>query len=163
MSVTRNRAKTYGPYRHGHKWRVHVRSGDRTIYQSFDDFGEAAARVLAGRPKAPRERQKRGASWVYFVQCQDDNGYIKIGYTRDLARRLVDIQMGCPYEIVLLAEIRTSEPSLFEATLHERFGQLSVRGEWFRPAPDLLEMINSLPSRSQMIANLLGGRQASVQ
>jgi hypothetical protein len=73
---------------------------------------------------------------VYFMQSGD---FIKIGYTRSPAARVMKMRTDCPMPIVLLH----SEPGTFqqERFLHRQFAAHRTQGEWFRAAPELLEYI----------------------
>jgi hypothetical protein len=77
-----------------------------------------------------------GTNRVYFIEMND---FIKIGFTRNLSRRLEDLSLGHPYEIRLLHDI----PGTFdtETDMHRRFKHLHVRGEWFKKDADVLEFI----------------------
>ena len=77
-----------------------------------------------------------GSSRVYFIEM---NEFIKIGFTRNLSRRLEELALGHPYEILLLHDI----PGTFdtETDMHRRFRHLHVRGEWFKKDAELLEFI----------------------
>ena len=89
---------------------------------------------------------------VYFIQCCDNAGYIKIGYTTThvragqlhtareaLALRMSSIQSSCPYPLKALGV--TSGDPREERFLHARFASLRVRGEWFSPGLDLIAFI----------------------
>jgi hypothetical protein len=104
---------------------------------------------------------------VYFIQCQNADGYIKIGHTMmhvpdmtkahagcktlrrhssllmtpydALMTRISSLQVSCPYPLKALGV--TSGDPCEERSLHARFSHLSVRGEWFKPAPELMEFI----------------------
>jgi|KBSSwiStaDraftv2_1062776.scaffolds.fasta_scaffold00132_34 hypothetical protein len=96
---------------------------------------------------------------IYFAQCQDENGYIKIGYTKDVNARIASFQCGCPYPIVLIAWFTSDDAKNVEATLLERFKHLRVRCEWFRPELELLDaiaQIGSVKSASSRVAAALG-------
>lgn len=76
---------------------------------------------------------------IYFIQDQTTL-LIKIGYTgNDAEGRLKDFQTGCPSGLVLLLAIPGSKP--WETQLHHQFAAYRERGEWFRPAPELLQFI----------------------
>jgi hypothetical protein len=75
---------------------------------------------------------------VYFIQS-GDGGQIKVGTTDDLPYRLRLLQSGNPEELTVLATLpggRREEAQLHRALLlHRR------RGEWFVPAPELLQAV----------------------
>lgn len=69
--------------------------------------------------------------FVYFVQCGEAGGPIKIGVTQDVDQRLSRLQVGCPIELTLLASIYVDDGEKLEADLHRRFATSRIRGEWF--------------------------------
>lgn len=77
---------------------------------------------------------------VYFIQNQCPNKYIKIGRSDGFAGRLLELRIGSPYELVVLAT--TSKYT--ESEMHKRFEKFRVRSEWFRPEPELLAFIETL-------------------
>lgn len=91
-----------------------------------------------------------GDGWIYFVQCGDDAGPIKIGHATDLRGRLDKMQIGCPYLLRLLASffIKGGVQSA-ESMLHERFAAHWIRGEWFACTPELLDTAEQLKSLNQ--------------
>ena len=83
---------------------------------------------------------------VYFIQAGDD-GPIKIGRTQGSPLgRMEALQAGIPVDLRILAIISHVRSS-HETDLHRRFAHLHIRGEWFRPEPDLLTYIreNAIP------------------
>jgi hypothetical protein len=77
-------------------------------------------------------------SFVYFIQPVD-GGLIKIGVARNVKKRLAAHQIGSPVILRLLLAI-PGDASL-ESIMHSRFGRLRRHGEWFEPAPLLLQFI----------------------
>ncbi|NIA72299.1 hypothetical protein HBA54_27285 [Pelagibius litoralis] len=76
---------------------------------------------------------------VYFAQA-GDAGPIKIGFASDVEKRLAGLQTGNPEPIRLLNIVPDGTRSL-EARIHAKFGEHRLRGEWFRPAPEVLEFV----------------------
>lgn len=80
--------------------------------------------------------KERKTHVVYFIYCA---GFVKIGTTRILHKRLSTLQMGAPWQtriVSLLAGGRITEDYL-----HSVFRELSIGGEWFRLGPDLRQAI----------------------
>ena len=75
--------------------------------------------------------------YIYFVQSED--GYIKIGCTQRLKLRIKAIQACNPLKIKLVGKMKGGYD--LEAELHKRFKKYRKRGEWFHPAPELIEYI----------------------
>jgi hypothetical protein len=77
-------------------------------------------------------------SRVYFVQ-ESGMGAIKIGTTKNVNTRVSDMAVGTPHLLAVLALIDGNHE--VEHALHQRFAHARIRGEWFRPVPELLEYI----------------------
>jgi hypothetical protein len=88
-----------------------------------------------------RPGQKPGPSLVYFLQ-ESGRGFIKIGCTTALPGRLSDLGWATPHELVLLATKRGDKN--LERQFHRQFESARVSGEWFRPVPELLALIETL-------------------
>ena|ERR1035437_7064974 len=70
---------------------------------------------------------------IYFLQCNGENGPIKIGYSTNadtLTTRMEDFSTGNPYPLRLLGTI-THASEMDEHALQRRFASLRLRGEWF--------------------------------
>lgn len=75
---------------------------------------------------------------VYFIQAGED-GPVKIGTAEDVAARLSELQTGSPAPLQLLGYVSGGRAD--EQMLHRRFAALRMRGEWFSPAPELIDFI----------------------
>jgi Meiotically Up-regulated Gene 113 (MUG113) protein len=102
------------------------------IVDDMDNDAVTLARV-DDRAKVPD-----GSSVVYFIQ-EDGAGAIKIGTSKHLKKRMDEIARILPSEIVLLATIEGGHE--VEWVIQQRFNHAHVKGEWFRPVPELLEYI----------------------
>lgn len=89
------------------------------------------------RPSGPRGiRLKRNGGFIYFVKMGEA---IKIGFAKDVARRVKHMQGGCPEPLEIIASMQGSPAT--EKQLHRKFEDLCIRGEWFRPGDLLLNFI----------------------
>jgi len=79
--------------------------------------------------------------FVYFIQSGSD-GAIKIGFSSKVDIRLGSLQKANAETLRLLATIPGTMAD--EARLHQRFAAHRIRGEWFRPAEELLLAIKEL-------------------
>lgn len=86
-------------------------------------------------------RNRRESGFVYFIQCGDDRGPIKIGRGRDVEDRLTSHQIGNPYPLRLLTHVYVDDPRKAEWSLHQRFTLSRIRGEWFAWSPDLADVV----------------------
>ena len=88
---------------------------------------------------------KDGRPQIYFVQAA--SGPIKIGFVKKaMVHRLKDLQVG-NHEVLTLIGWKLGTVSE-ERALHVRFRHLRIRGEWFRPAPELLALVKKHPPTS---------------
>ena len=79
---------------------------------------------------------KRLTGCVYFVQGES-GGPIKIGYSADIVTRITKLQKSYPDKLKVLSVI----PGDFktEAAIHKQLAEYRLQGEWFNPAPAVLE------------------------
>jgi uncharacterized protein YozE (UPF0346 family) len=79
---------------------------------------------------------------IYFFECETTRE-IKIGITSGrVEKRMATVQTARGHKLSVLATIPGT--TKFERALHERFAQHRLKGEWFRPHPDILEYIAQL-------------------
>lgn len=89
---------------------------------------------------------------VYFIQRGDD-GPIKIGHVRrvsNLLRRMRDIQNACAEPVYLRKIIPTTREDHLELVLHWRFAEHRLKGEWFAPAPRVVEYMERKSANSEV-------------
>ena len=77
--------------------------------------------------------------WIYFAR-HGLEGPIKIGRTEDPFRRLMDLSVGTPIELVLLGAMLSEQTSLEEEEIKQRLSVHHIRGEWFKAEAVLNEM-----------------------
>jgi hypothetical protein len=90
--------------------------------------------------KPPREQlslRPIGAYSVYFAQDPVSTD-IKIGFSKNVRSRLGGL--GRP--VRLLATLEGNRE--VESAIHHRFRLARIRGEWFRPAPELLKYMDEI-------------------
>lgn len=80
-------------------------------------------------------------TYVYFVQSVE-GGPIKIGHACNLDSRLSALQSGNPTDLRVLAAFVADEDT--EDALHDLLRSVCVRGEWFHPVSDLVELIANI-------------------
>ena len=82
------------------------------------------------------EQNKKGL--VYFIHQEHDFHRFKIGYTTNLAERLVNLQIGTPDLLVVYKTIENVTKQK-ETELRRLFSQYHIRGEWFAITPDMID------------------------
>jgi hypothetical protein len=107
--------------------------------------------LLSGLGTLPlvSEPSQAESSFVYFIR-QGEKGPIKIGFAADPQKRKQQLQTSSSDTLHTLLVL----PGTFqtEAHYHARFATLRLRGEWFRPEPELLEFIEK--TRAENLARL---------
>jgi hypothetical protein len=95
--------------------------------------------------KPPREQlslRTIGTHSVYFAQ-DPASTEIKIGFSRSVRSRLAGL--GRPVRLLATREGNRE----VESAIHHRFRHARVRGEWFRPTPELLAYIEEISSSKE--------------
>lgn len=66
---------------------------------------------------------------IYFIG-NTFNGYVKIGKTNNIKKRLYSIQNGCPLKVCVLKIIEAD--NTLEKEIHKKLKGLGLSGEWFK-------------------------------
>lgn len=92
-----------------------------------------------GRKLVKLSRRQPGLfSFVYAIQA-GEGGPIKIGVSDSPWARLKTLQQANSETLIPLAAWYTLKR--VEKELHEIYAYARIRGEWFRPDPDLIELV----------------------
>jgi len=102
------------------------------LWQCLAIHGRVRAREV--RYKVEHVPQSELCGLVYFVQSGDD-GPIKIGWSRDVVRRVAELQTANAHALVLLGAVPGTMED--EAAMHARFAHLRMEAEWFRNSPEI--------------------------
>lgn len=81
---------------------------------------------------------------VYFIKCESPDGFVKIGWSRSVDRRIAALQSASAYRMTLLKVVDGGHRE--EQALHARFAHLRHRGEWYRHDGELAVFCASQPS-----------------
>ena len=108
-------------------------------------WAEADAKVITpGKRTITLSKEKAEApSYVYFVLNRDSNA-VKIGSAKNVRRRLAALQTSSPAQLKLLGSIKAKSIKAaqnLEQSLHQKFADLRIIGEWFRSEKELLHYI----------------------
>lgn len=68
--------------------------------------------------------------FVYLIRCEENN-YYKIGITKNIERRIKQIQTGTPDKIYLVEKYESEHSSKIEKALHNFFSPYHRNNEWF--------------------------------
>ena len=108
---------------------------------------QSAARGLTCKQVAQAfgEELASVTSWIYFVQPGDEP-FVKIGYARDIGRRLCSMRTDNHRALRVLVLFQGTKDS--EERLHLRFKEHRARGEWFRLEGTLAETIRMVREKA---------------
>lgn len=76
--------------------------------------------------------------FLYAIQ-RGEGGPIKLGVAKDPDSRKKTLQTGSPEKLIGLAAWKALPGD--ERELHKRFAEHRISGEWFHPAPELIEYV----------------------
>lgn len=79
---------------------------------------------------------------LYFIESECAERHVKIGIAANPQRRLIKLQMCCPYRLNMLAVFPGK--AHMEKELHQRLVADRLHGEWFRRSDALLAVIAEL-------------------
>jgi hypothetical protein len=105
-------------------------------YQKEYGYNRATATALR-KIAAPR--------WHFYAIQVDPDGPVKLGISQNVQRRLEGLQTAAPYRLKLLVAVPGFRET--EKSVHARFQDARIGGEWFNPTPELLDFIHDLKTR----------------
>lgn len=129
-----------------------IMSIENTMAQCNCDREEAIERLtvqakmyrMSGMVVAPLRQRSGGPGLVYFVEAVGTD-LVKIGFSRDLARRFSALQAHGGATLRLLAAVPGTEKR--ERAIHKRFAGDRAHGEWFKRTPQLSARIDRARER----------------
>lgn len=84
--------------------------------------------------------------YVYLIEA---NRLYKIGRTKDINKRMKQLQTGNPHAIILIKLYETENSIKLEAYIHQTLKDQNIRNEWFRlDNPNSIDTIVSKYDRS---------------
>lgn len=97
-------------------------------------------------------------SHIYFAKPVGADGPIKIGCSRSPQYRIAKFMAWSPVPLEIIATIAGDFSQ--EARLHRRFRGDRLHGEWFRPSPDLIALIEDARGANRLPLGPLPTRAA---
>lgn len=89
----------------------------------------------------PDNQLEPGNTWLYVIQSKQ-GGPVKIGVSKVPERRVKDLQVAQPYELVLLGCIQCRP--FVEMELHEVLKDSKTQDEWFDLSAETQSVINAV-------------------
>ncbi len=114
----------------------------KSLSAALDEMAISPVNILYTQEQQDKEDSPDDDSgYVYFIKMQEGAEhlmYVKIGYSKDVGTRLQDLQVGSPFELVLLRKIFSENAPELEKEMHAKYAQYRARGEWFRMPVDVV-------------------------
>ena len=82
-----------------------------------------------------------GNSGVYVINAVGTGRY-KIGFAKDVTKRIDVMQTGCPYEMVVVNVFDV--PMKYEHRMHKLLAIFRVQGEWFKLPTNVVDWIRGM-------------------
>lgn len=128
-----------------HEWQLRADA----IFLRVPDLGyfhaKSSAKPLDDKPQKrlepPNLEQYAGQDFIYFIRAKA-LGFIKIGYSSNVAKRIKSLDTGSPDTLELIKVIPGGQE--MEHKIHQFFDDIRVKGEWFQPDSKLLNYIEKL-------------------
>jgi hypothetical protein len=103
-----------------------------------EDFAKLSLREMAPIYRQLMRENRHRLTWIYTIQ-QGDDGPVKIGKAKKPSERIATLQQANPATLNGIAAWRDFPEE--EKRLHREFAKYRIRGEWFEPAPELIEYV----------------------
>lgn len=112
-----------------------------SVYATDDDrrLLEQTSRPVTQYAKPPRSK-KHG--FVYLIRST--NGEYKIGKTKNMTKRMGWFGISLPFKVETIHTIECDDMDEVETSLHNRFADKRLNGEWFALSESDVEEIKSL-------------------
>ena len=81
----------------------------------------------------------KAACVAYILQAQDESGYVKVGMTSDIDRRMKQLRTALPFTLELVALFANGKQT--ESEMKDLLAPWQTRGEWFQPRVELNSFI----------------------
>jgi hypothetical protein len=78
-----------------------------------------------------RDHIRRYHGYVYLIRAVTPDNHYKIGLSKEPVKRIVSMGVKLPFPIEVIHLIHASDRFLAEKTLHNRYVDKRVNGEWF--------------------------------
>lgn len=90
-----------------------------------------------------KRKEERNEGLVYVIGNKS-GGFCKIGFTRNVHKRIVEIQIGCPLPLEIFCVVYGTMKT--EQLLHKKYKDYRLNGEWFKYEGLLKENIEKTES-----------------
>lgn len=81
------------------------------------------------------------SGYVYFIEAVGLDR-VKIGFSKDPARRRTELQTGCPCDLFVRAVMPAQ--AFMEGSIHRLFDEYRLDGEWFHLVDELRDFIDGI-------------------
>jgi len=122
---------------------IEVSRSPRFIAKKYDDLRGAYAQEKERQEAIALDKKNKEAHSVYYIQWEKDQRFVKIGYSKAPAKRIVGFLTTNPNKLILL-RVESVESKLDESVRHNYFAKYHYIREWFHYQGELKEYIQKI-------------------
>jgi hypothetical protein len=128
--------------------------------------GSNKASPANSNSQAAQTAQTDRSGFIYLVE-NESTDLCKIGYSKDVFRRVADMQVSNPIKIIILYRYFTIDAPKLESDLHKYYKLQHLRGEWFKLTSyqknSFLSTASALDREIEKSVELLGASDSSAR
>jgi len=113
------------------------------IVKKYDDLRGAYAQEKERQEARGLDKKNKETHSVYYIQWENDQQFVKIGYSKAPAKRIVGFLTANPNKLILL-RVESVESRLDESVRHDYFAKYHHIREWFHYQGELKEYIQQV-------------------
>jgi hypothetical protein len=113
------------------------------IVKKYDDLRGAYAQEKERQEAIALDKKNKETHSVYYIQWENDQQFVKIGYSKAPAKRIVGFLTANPNKLILL-RVESVESRLDESVRHDYFAKYHHIREWFHYQGELKEYIQQV-------------------
>lgn len=118
------------------------------VKNKIEEYNKARNEELFARYSvsynSPTEPKPKKAAFVYMLEC---GGRYKIGFSRDVERRIAELDnRPFPVNIIVVSKA-TTEAYEVEQYIHSKLEHLRINGEWYEISPEGVEKVKKYIER----------------
>lgn len=124
-----------------------IEAHEKKIFPVDPETYQEAVSILNGNPrrrKTPATKNPKPAVPGYVYLIKSPSGHYKIGRTVNPNDRLRMFGVQLPFEVEIIALIKSDDHKRLEASLHQTYNDKRVNGEWFALSPEDVDYVKSL-------------------
>jgi hypothetical protein len=113
------------------------------ITKKYNDQRGAYTQERERQEAAALNKKAKAGHFIYYIQWENDQQFVKIGYSTQPAQRIASFLTGNPNKLILL-RMESVESKCDELSRHNYFAKYHYEREWFYYQGELREYIQEI-------------------